>query len=92
MIATIPYETMQHIPLLSAYLCQDCNSVGNCSRQCPACASGVLMCLASVLDRENQVERNLISCANVLDFGSAKPARVHVGELNGTFSRRRMPA
>jgi len=44
--------TMQTIPLSSAYLCQDCNCVGNCARQCPACASEVLMGLAGVLDRE----------------------------------------
>jgi CII-binding regulator of phage lambda lysogenization HflD len=44
--------TMQHIPLASAYLCQDCNCVGNCATQCPACASTVLMALAAVLDRE----------------------------------------
>ena len=41
-----------HIPLTSAYLCQDCNCVSNCSRRCPACASEVLMGLASVLNRE----------------------------------------
>ena len=43
---------MQHIPLSSAYLCQDCNCVGNCAEQCPACASSVLMSLSGVLDRE----------------------------------------
>jgi ferredoxin len=43
---------LQHIPLRSAYLCQDCNSVGNCARQCPACASEVLLSLSAVLDRE----------------------------------------
>lgn len=43
---------MQYIPLSSAYLCQDCNCVGNCSEQCPACASEVLLSLAGVLDRE----------------------------------------
>lgn len=48
--------SMQHIPLKYAYLCQDCNSVGNCSRQCPACASEVLMGLAGVLDREAREE------------------------------------
>jgi ferredoxin len=42
---------MQHIPLQTAYLCQDCNSIGNCATQCPACASTVLMSLSSVLDR-----------------------------------------
>jgi hypothetical protein len=43
--------SMQHIPLAGAYLCQDCNSVGNCSVQCPACASEALMGLAGVLNR-----------------------------------------
>jgi hypothetical protein len=44
--------SMQYIPLSSAYLCQDCSCVGNCSKQCPACASTVLLPLAGVLDRE----------------------------------------
>ena len=43
---------LQHMPLVSAYLCQDCNSVGNCSSQCPACASSALLALSAVLDRE----------------------------------------
>lgn len=46
------YPMMQHIPLMSAYLCQDCNSVGNCAVQCPACASSVLLNLSGILDRE----------------------------------------
>ena len=45
-----------HIPLSSAYLCQDCNCVSNCSRRCPACASEVLMGLAGVLNRETEPE------------------------------------
>jgi hypothetical protein len=49
---------MQHFPLKSAYLCQDCNCVGNCALQCPACASAVLMNLASVLDRDVTKEAN----------------------------------
>jgi primosomal protein N' len=40
------------IPLSKAYLCQDCNSVGNSSMKCPACASEVLLGLAGVLDRK----------------------------------------
>jgi ferredoxin len=48
----MPTPLLQHIPLTSAYLCQDCNSIGNCARQCPACASEVLMNLAGVLNRE----------------------------------------
>jgi hypothetical protein len=43
---------MQHIPLTGAYLCQDCNSVGNSAMNCPACASTVLLGLAGVLNRE----------------------------------------
>jgi hypothetical protein len=50
-----PFATTQHIPLAYAYLCQDCNSVGNCAEKCPACASEVLMCLAGVLNRESGV-------------------------------------
>jgi len=42
---------MQHIPLTSAYLCQDCNSVGNNAMHCPACASEALLGLAGVLNR-----------------------------------------
>jgi hypothetical protein len=52
---------MQHIPLSSAYLCQDCNSVGNCAMQCPACASIVLMGLAGVLNREHVEEAEIHS-------------------------------
>lgn len=43
---------LQHMPLSAAYLCQDCNSVGNCSSHCPACASGALLALSTVLDRK----------------------------------------
>lgn len=46
----------QHIPLQNAYLCEDCETVGNCANTCPACASKALMALAAVLNRE-EVER-----------------------------------
>lgn len=46
------FVTMQHMPLKWAYLCQDCNCIGNCAEQCPACASRALIGLAGVLDRE----------------------------------------
>jgi primosomal protein N' len=46
---------MNYIPLNSAYLCQDCNAVGNSSTRCPACASEVLMGLAGVFDRKEEV-------------------------------------
>lgn len=50
------YVKMQHIPLVSAYLCQDCESIGNNSGVCPACASSALLSLAAVLDRPLAVE------------------------------------
>jgi hypothetical protein len=43
--------SMQHIPLASAYLCPNCSCIGNCSKQCPACASTALLGLANILDR-----------------------------------------
>ena len=46
-----------HIPLSSAYLCLDCNAVGNQSRSCPACASEALIGLAAVLEREEGREQ-----------------------------------
>lgn len=48
----MPYATMQHIPLRSAFLCQDCNSVGNNVHHCPACTSTALLSLECVLDRK----------------------------------------
>ncbi len=47
---------MQHIPLASAYLCPDCNCIGNCAGQCPACASPILLALANVLDRKAEMD------------------------------------
>ena len=44
---------LQHIPLKSAYLCQDCDCIGNSSVQCPACASTALLGLSSVLNRQD---------------------------------------
>jgi hypothetical protein len=48
----IAKAALDHIPLSSAYLCQDCDSIGNCASYCPACASPVVMGLAGVLNRE----------------------------------------
>jgi hypothetical protein len=50
------FLSMQHIPLKRAYLCQDCNCIGNCAGQCPACASHALIGLAGVLNREADEE------------------------------------
>lgn len=48
----MPTMLLQYIPLCSAYLCPDCNTIGNSAKQCPACASEVLMNLSGVLDRQ----------------------------------------
>jgi hypothetical protein len=53
------FATMQFIPLTSAYLCQDCNCVGNSASHCPACTSAVLLGLSGILNREANVKRNL---------------------------------
>jgi hypothetical protein len=47
----VKFLSLQHIPLASAYLCPNCSSIGNSSKQCPACASPFLLSLATVLDR-----------------------------------------
>jgi coenzyme F420-reducing hydrogenase gamma subunit len=47
---------IEYIPLRSAYLCPDCNTIGNCATQCPACASRMLMGLSAILDREETAE------------------------------------
>jgi len=49
------YLMLQHFPLASAYLCQDCNAIGNNANQCPACASEVLMSLSAILNREDNL-------------------------------------
>ena len=40
-----------HFPLDNAYLCEDCDHVGNNSKSCPSCASGSLMPLAPYLNK-----------------------------------------
>jgi hypothetical protein len=49
------YLKLQHFPLTSAYLCPDCNAIGNSANKCPACASEVLMSLSVVLNRAHEV-------------------------------------
>ena len=51
----------QHMPLSSAYLCENCHCVGNRAEQCPACASESLMSLAGVLNRNQPKESAQIS-------------------------------
>jgi primosomal protein N' len=50
------FDAQQYIPLTSAYLCQDCDSVGSNSMRCPSCASEALMGLAGVFGRKEEAE------------------------------------
>jgi len=54
-------DVLKHIPLNSAYLCQDCDSVGNSAMRCPACASQALMGLAGVFDRKEWNREAILS-------------------------------
>jgi hypothetical protein len=76
------FDALQHIPLTEAYLCQDCDAVGNSSTQCPACASEVLFSLAGVFNRKEDVEA---SGAKVLLFPTlvACPPQVRHNRAQG---------
>ena len=44
------------IPLEEAYLCLDCDKVGDSAKVCPSCLSESLMSLACVLNRESPLD------------------------------------
>ncbi len=46
---TKPTSLWIHLPLAQAYLCPDCDSVGNLVEQCPACGNVAVLPLAQVL-------------------------------------------
>jgi hypothetical protein len=46
-----------HIPLASAFLCQDCQEIGNDPLVCPACASSAVRSLAQIMDRETHARQ-----------------------------------
>jgi hypothetical protein len=48
----MPNPKTEYFPLASAYLCEDCQCVGNTAIRCPACASTALMNMALVLNRD----------------------------------------
>jgi hypothetical protein len=42
-----------HLPLQGAYLCANCNQVGDSGKTCPACGDGnALLSLSAVLNRK----------------------------------------
>lgn len=59
---------LQHIPLASAYLCQDCDAIGNSATRCPACASTALLGLSCILNRTDGVERENLDESLNMDF------------------------
>jgi hypothetical protein len=59
------FVSIQHMPLGRAYLCEDCNCVGNRAEQCPVCASEALMSLAGVLNREQPKEKVRMTYAQI---------------------------
>jgi primosomal protein N' len=65
------YLRLQHFQLSDAFLCQDCNAIGNSAQQCPACASEVLMNLAVVLNRADDVPGNVFSSLPTFAAGSS---------------------
>lgn len=69
-VTTMIRAKLNYIPLNRAYLCQDCNAVGNSAMHCPACASEVLLGLASVFDRPVCDRPETASAAKVLLFPS----------------------
>jgi len=68
------FATMQHIPLTSAYLCQDCNCVVNCATHCPACASEVLLGLAGVLNRKESEVKSGLQYMQIPPIAAPKPS------------------
>jgi len=68
------FLSMQHMPLASAYLCEDCHCVGNCAEHCPACASSALLCLAGILNREMPEQPLQVSYGIMLNQKSASLA------------------
>ncbi|HUD54669.1 MAG TPA: hypothetical protein VMR02_05560 [Terracidiphilus sp.] len=45
----------RHLPLKKAVLCLDCNSISDANQECPACSSGALMNLSTVLNPEERI-------------------------------------
>jgi hypothetical protein len=83
------FTHMQHIPLASAYLCPDCNCIGNCASQCPACASPVLLALANVLDRKPERDSVLPYIPNYRH--SSRRAFLVAGKLRAIRSHTSAP-
>jgi hypothetical protein len=45
-----------HLPLKKAVLCLDCDSISDANKECPACCSGALMNLSTVLNPAKRVQ------------------------------------
>lgn len=45
-----------HLPLKKAVLCLDCDSISDANQECPACCSGALMNLSTVLNPKGRIQ------------------------------------
>jgi ferredoxin len=72
---------LEHFPIQSAFLCQDCDSIGNCAEQCPACASHALMSLSAVLNREAAQRSPLIQMPSALQQREEHEIEQHIAKV-----------
>lgn len=54
--AALHHLFAQHIPLKTAVLCLDCDCVSSANQRCPACSSGALLNLSTVLDPSRRIQ------------------------------------
>jgi hypothetical protein len=59
-----------HLPLRSAYLCEDCQSIGSCSSACACCGSRSLLYLEPILNGRpprtlTEDDQNMLRCWHI---------------------------
>lgn len=47
----VKVQDLQHFHVSQAYICVDCDHVGNSANQCPSCASESLVSVSAVVNR-----------------------------------------
>ena len=67
---TVPAHLWVHLPLAQAYLCPDCDSIGNLPQQCPACGNPAVLSLAQVLKARRRREESFREKAAVVAVGA----------------------
>jgi hypothetical protein len=79
---------MNHIPLKTAYLCQDCDAVGNNAMQCPACASQVLMGLAGVFDRKEDKKEDSLFLFPAVELRLCRLSNMRRGQTTPSSAKQ----